>query len=335
MVVSVRSLLIRSCDGLTRLRTGGGRLLVLIYHRVLPIADAMYPHDPDVALFREQMRALREDFRVLPLGEALERLPRGTLPAGAVAITFDDGFADNHDHALPVLRDLQMSATFFVASGHLGAGAMFNDVIIEACRRAPAGGWDTGVPSVGRVELRDGPGRCRLAYRLIAHAKYLPGQVRHDFAQRLLDATGAGAPRGLMMSPDQVRALRAAGMTIGGHTRSHPILANLGDAEAALEIAGGKADLEAILGEPITLFAYPNGAPGRDYSQRDVRLVGQAGFQGAVTTARGFADRSASLLEMPRVATWDRSAWRFSARLALERAIGRGALRAPAMAQPG
>jgi peptidoglycan/xylan/chitin deacetylase (PgdA/CDA1 family) len=114
-------------------------------------------------------------------------------------------------------------------------------------------------------------------------------------------------------------------MDIGGHTRSHPILAGLSDVEAEREIAGSKADLEDLTGAPVDLFAYPNGRPDRDYGPRDVALARRVGFRAAMSTAWGFADQRSDRYQIPRVGSWGESAWRFSARLTLARAGSRGA----------
>lgn len=320
----LRPLVIRCAEAATRLARGGQRLLVLIYHRVLPDPDPMYPHEPDVAAFRGQMQALRQDFRVLDLGEALQRLARGRLPARAVAVTFDDGFADNLTQALPVLREQGLTATFFIATGYLGHGCMFNDAVIEACRRAPAGVWATGTPEFGDLVVESPATRPLLAERIIARIKYAEAGRRAECAAELLASAGASAPRGLMMSHDQLRQLHAAGMAVGAHTRNHPILARLDDGAAEREIAVGRAELRDLTGARIELFAYPNGRPGQDYGARDVALVRKLGFTGAVSTARGFADRSSDPLQVPRVGNWGSSLWRFSGRLALARARARG-----------
>ena len=97
----------------------GGRLSILIFHRVLPRPDALQPDEPTPEQFRWQVRTLAASFRVLPLGEAVTRLRAGTLPPRSAAITFDDGYADNAELALPVLRDEGLTATFFVASGYI------------------------------------------------------------------------------------------------------------------------------------------------------------------------------------------------------------------------
>ena len=87
------------------------RLSVLIFHRVLPAADPLLPELPTAAEFEATMRWVREWFQVLPLGEAAGRLFDGSLPARAMAITFDDGYADNEQLAAPILRSLGLSAT--------------------------------------------------------------------------------------------------------------------------------------------------------------------------------------------------------------------------------
>lgn len=328
--MSARSLAVRCVEGLTRLRGGANRLLVLTYHRVLPRPDAMYPDEPDAATFRTFMRALVEDFRVLPLGEALRLQAGRRLPPRSVAVTFDDGFADNATEALPILRELGVPATFFIATGYLDGGAMFNSVVFEACRAAPAGTWATGTEEFGDVETGDADSRPALAFRIIRRLKYEPAARRIECARRLLDSAGARMPAGLMMTRGQVRELHRAGMEIGGHTATHPILAGLPDDEAAREIRGGKEELEAIIGARIALFAYPNGQPDRDFVARDVALVRAAGFTGAVTTAWGFSDPLTDRFQVPRVGSWGRGAWEFSGRLAAARSAGRGVECAPA-----
>lgn len=321
----LRTTAIRSVEALTRLQRGGGRLLVLIYHRVLPAPDPMYPYDPDAAVFAAQMTALARDFRVLPLGAAVRQLRAGTLPPGAVSVSFDDGFADNATCALPVLRRLGLSATFFIATGYLDGGCMFNDLVIEACRRAPEGRWRTGTAELGDVEVGAAASRCALAYRLIAQLKYLEPAVRSACAAQLLESLRVPPPAAIMMTRQQVRSLGEAGMEVGGHTRNHPILARLDERSAEREIADGKAELEAIMGHGVNLFAYPNGRPDQDYTARDVELVRRAGFTAAVSTEPGYADARSDLLQLPRVGSWGDRLWRYSGRLALARRGKRGA----------
>ena len=90
-----------------------------------------------------------------------------------------------------------------------------------------------------------------------------------------------------MMRESHVHALRAVGMEIGAHSITHPILTQLTPTEARREIAESGERLAGILREPIKLFAYPNGKPGQDYGPEHVRMVRDAGYSAAVTTASG------------------------------------------------
>ncbi|MGH8602917.1 MAG: polysaccharide deacetylase family protein, partial [Gammaproteobacteria bacterium] len=114
-----------------------GRLTILIYHRVLSKPDAMLEGEVDIAAFDWQMDVLARNFNVLPLVEAVQRLRARSLPARAAAITFDDGYADNVENALPVLTRYGLNATFFIGTAYLNGGRMWNDTIIEAVRRTP------------------------------------------------------------------------------------------------------------------------------------------------------------------------------------------------------
>ena len=117
------------------------------------------------------------------------------------------------------------------------------------------------------------------------------------------------------MRAEQVRALHAAGMEIGAHTVTHPILARLDSAAARKEIIAGKEQLEGIVGAPVTLFSYPNGKPVTDYSAEHVAMARDIGFKAAVSTAWGIATREADLYQLPRFTPWDKTPARFALRL--------------------
>jgi peptidoglycan/xylan/chitin deacetylase (PgdA/CDA1 family) len=122
-----------------------------------------------------------------------------------------------------------------------------------------------------------------------------------------------------MMRDDEVRALRDAGMEIGAHTATHPILTRLPPAEARREIDDSRDRLAAILNEPVSLFAYPNGKPGQDYAPEHVRMVRDAGFSAAVSTAWGVASPGSDVFQLPRFTPWDRGPAKFALRLLLNR----------------
>ena len=105
-------------DGLS----DGPRLSTLIFHRVPKHRDALFPNEVDAERFEQMMSLVARAFRVLPLAEAAECLLNRDLPQRALCITFDDGYADNHDIALPILRRLGLHATFYIATGFIDGG---------------------------------------------------------------------------------------------------------------------------------------------------------------------------------------------------------------------
>lgn len=293
----------------------GKRLSILLYHQVLPEPDPLKPDDPDIATFDWQMDLLARHSNVLPLPEAMERLEAGTLPPRATAITFDDGYADNRLHALPVLQRHGLPATFFIATGYLNGGRMFNDTLIEATRRAPDGTLDLSHEGLGSFELSNADSRKQAIRSIIREIKWLPRSEREAKVQAIANHIGADLPEDLMMTDQQVCELAQAGMTIGGHTFSHPILAQEDEATAAREITEGRQRLQAITGQPVDLFAYPNGRPGQDYTARDVALVRNAGFSAAVSTSMGCSEAGSDRFQLPRFTPWSRNPAKFLAQL--------------------
>lgn len=289
----------------------GARLSTLIFHRVRSQADPAAPLALDAAGFDRLLQWVSEVFTVLPVDEAVERLASDSLPARALTITFDDGYADNAEIALPILRRHGMCAAFFVASDYLDGGVMWNDKITLAMRGAPAGrfeftGDELGALGLADVELGDDRSRRRAAAAFIGKVKYLTPQLRTATVNALVDRAGVTMPSALMMSSVQVRELHAAGMVVGGHTCSHPILSTLPDSEAEAEIANNKLILEELIGERLRLFAYPNGVPGRDYRVEHARMVERVGYQAAFSTAWGVAQRAHDPFQLARFTPWDR-----------------------------
>lgn len=316
--VSVRDALLRGALSLAS-PGSANRLSIVIFHRVHAQPDPLFPSEVTCERFDAICAWLAAWFHVLPLDEAVERLLRNDLPARALCITFDDGYADNHEFALPILRRHGLQATFFVASGFLDGGRMWNDTVIESVRRSPLPALrvdDLGLPDLRELPLGSVAQRRAAVEVVLSAIKYLEPEARREQVQRIAERSGAALPDDLMMSSSQVRALRHAGMQIGAHTVNHPILARLEAAAARDEIARGKAQLESILGEPVRLFAYPNGRPRQDYGARDVQLVRELGFLAAVCTAPGAAGGAVDFpFELPRFTPWDREGWRFGSRL--------------------
>lgn len=296
-----------------------GRLSTLIFHRVLPEPDPLFPDETDVVRFDGICRWIKAWFNVLPFDEAVLRLGRRELPERAMTITFDDGYADNHDLAMPTLAKYGLPATFFIATGFLDGGRMWNDTVIESIRRCSGPALDLtklGMDTLGVFDLATLAQRRQAIDVALRAIKYLPADERSNVAQRIALLAGVQPRHDFMMTSEHIRALRHAGMQVGAHTVSHPILAGLCDASARAEMAQSKQHLERILDESVTTFAYPNGRPGVDFTDRSVQIAREVGFKAAVSTAKGVAHASTNPFRIPRYTPWDRSKMRFGARLA-------------------
>ena len=292
---------------------GGARLSILIFHRVAMQPDAIFPDEMHASRFNEVCGWLKAWFNVLSLDTAVAHLKAGTLPARAACITFDDGYADNHDVALPILQKHGLPATFFIATGFLDGGRMWNDTVIESVRLSKLSTIDMG--ELGCFAVNTPAEKAATIGATIGKIKYLPVAERLTTAQNIADAAQVTPPVDLMMTPSQVKAMRQAGMQIGAHTVSHPILARLSDDQAMAEIKTSKDYLENVLGERVGLFAYPNGKPGEDYTPASVEVVKGLGFDAAVSTQWGASRMGDDLFQIKRFTPWDKTQWRFGTRL--------------------
>jgi len=288
---------------------------ILIYHRVVAEPDALLPDLPSADEFDRQLAALERWFTVLPLREAAARLRDGTLPVRSACVTFDDGYADNASVALPVLRRRGVPATFFVSTSFIDGGRMWNDSVIETIRARKGDVLDARTIGLESLDISSTESRRQAIERVLSTLKYLPQEERQKRVETLAAETSRPLPSDLMMTTEQVRSLHASSMEIGAHTVTHPILARLDAVQASSEIRESRQRLEAITGKPVTLFAYPNGKPGKDYGREHVDMVKRMGFEAAVSTAWGVAHAQSDAFQLPRFTPWDRTPGKFVLRL--------------------
>jgi peptidoglycan/xylan/chitin deacetylase (PgdA/CDA1 family) len=282
---------------------------ILMFHRVRPWARRAFTPNRLLEITPEFLdRVLRVvdemGFELVAFDEVPARLARGGQPFAA--LTFDDGYRDTVEHALPVLRRHAAPFTVFVTTQFAeGTGRLWWLELEQAVAwldrfSVNVGGETIAGPSVTAGEkqaaferlywaLRRGPEE-----RLRATIKLLTEAANVD---------GAALVRRLCLSWEELAALaEEPNVTIGAHTLSHPMLAKWPTDAARREIAESKAAIEAKLGRPVRHFAYPVGDPA-SASAREFALAREAGFITAVTTRPGhlFPDHSAHLHALPRV----------------------------------
>jgi peptidoglycan/xylan/chitin deacetylase (PgdA/CDA1 family) len=327
----------------------GGRAVILTYHRVAeafadPLRLAVHP-----ARFDEQMEVVGGRFRPLALAELVEELERGRVPPRGVAVTFDDGYADNLVAGLPVLERHGVPATVYVTAGYLGRSSEFwwkrieqllldpGDLPgrLEVRRPGLAWSWDLRAAATYPEEearrhrgwiVESDPGAPAEAFPTARHAAFasllrvlvpLAEEERDDVVDSLVEAAGGRSPRAShrMLTDEEARRLaESALIDVGAHTLTHPRLSGLPRERQAAEILGSRERLEAVLGRTVTSFAYPFGQ-ARDFTRETVALVREAGFRYAGAVRDIAVSRSSPLYELPRVGVVDCPAEEFERQL--------------------
>lgn len=293
-------------------RCAAGQALVLRFHSVGEPAQVREYLDPGLSLtpdaFRRWVRFLAQRFEIVRADRipALRAGPRRPRPA--VALTFDDGYRDNHDVALPILREEGVEAAFFVTTGPLSSGrGLWISELWRLVPRLPPGPLELAAAAGPFRATLDPANRTPLRRSLTGWIAALPAADREAALDALADRARVPRGHGLersFMGPAEVAALARHGMLVGAHTRTHPHLDRLDPAAHAAEVAGSRADLEALLGTPVTAFAYPNpgGAGTRGAAGR--AAVEAAGFTFAVTSEAAPVSAATDPLMVPRVGVY-------------------------------
>ncbi len=298
---------------LIRLFGRESQLHVLIYHRVLSEFDPLRSQEMTRDRFEMHLKILKKKFNVVPLVQGYHRLMEGTLPPKAVSITFDDGYQDNVDIALPLLKSYGFQASFFIATGFLNEGLMFNDQVIERIRRFN----DIFYLDSHTYDCSTLSGKLGAIETLIRKIKPLTLEQRVLSLNALLPETTL-LPR-LMMKDSGLKSLAAGGMHIGAHTVHHPLLSCVDDEVAFHEILSSKRTLEDILQKQIAWFAYPNGKRGQDYSDKHANMLKDLGFVAALSTDWGMVRKDSDPFHLPRFTPWQQSRFKFGMKMSMHR----------------
>jgi peptidoglycan/xylan/chitin deacetylase (PgdA/CDA1 family) len=297
-------------NAVRRVRPSQG-LAILRYHAVCGPEGQVYA-EPAICVtpgaFERQVAYLASHYRILPLPEAVACLRAGrTLPSNAVAITFDDGYADNLA-AARVLQRYGVSGTFYITAGCLkGDRPFWPSEIRQLVSRVTTPAIELEAPG-GRLSIpcaTDGDrGAAMRTLAKLFKSHTIP--VRERLRDQLRAVAGGGGTTSFMLSWDELREIHRLGMTVGAHTVTHPNLPNAGLDDARAEIAGSKARLESELGAGVTMFSYPNGGAERYMTPEVAALVREAGFEAATTSWNGFAGANSDLFALERVQVAER-----------------------------
>ncbi len=255
------------------------RILVLAYHRVTPPEQEPqwdYPHRTvTTTTLEKQLLALRRFYRFVSMQELQDILEsKKPLRRHVAFVTFDDGYRDNYEHALPILERLRVPAMFFLSLGFVGERRNFwFDRLADACRAWENGGRDRArlrsllpAPLAAIFEARaPWAERLQRAVRFVAR---LPVQERRALLKRLApDPHQAEHDQSQALTWTEVRHLREQGMSIGAHGLTHTTLTRMNAAGAKRELEESITGVALGSGAPVVAFAYPHGATDPEVAQ--------------------------------------------------------------------
>ena len=281
-------------SGALRLISPGASAAILMYHSVMPDpaahADSLGGIIHSETEFRAQMELLSRDYRPISLDNLVYGLNRRReLPGRSVVVTFDDGYTDNAEVAMPILNQLGIPATFYVTVDCVEQRKLpWPSRLRFVFRKTILPEWTDSRGQ--RWELEDSDSRERAYLACCDDCCQLSGKVQEVFVHRLeaeLQSSVPGELSALMMSYDQIRSLAHCGHIVGSHTMTHPNLAYLTKQAARMELEQSKQRLESEMKAPIRHFSYPCPALTPHWNEQTVSQSRSVGYDSAVTTNVG------------------------------------------------
>jgi peptidoglycan/xylan/chitin deacetylase (PgdA/CDA1 family) len=258
-------------------------LIVLTYHRVCDVATVQGdPHVVDASpeVFEQQLQRLKRTCTVVGLEEAIAHVSSPRSRGAVVLITFDDGYHDNYRVAFPILRSAGLPATFFLVTTFVGSAVWpWWDRIAYAVRNTRR--LDISLGTGEQVRFGSAPEERLQAIRRLLRIYYgLPGSLAPAFVDNVEQRCEIAAPLGKRRFLDwnEAQEMRAAGMDIGAHSHTHPVLSRLTAEDQYWELAESRRILEQRLGCNVHSFAYPVGGRGA-FDETTIRAVERAGYR--------------------------------------------------------
>jgi peptidoglycan/xylan/chitin deacetylase (PgdA/CDA1 family) len=284
-----------------------GGALILGYHRVANVTRDEYEVCVTPKHFAEQMETLSKYAHPVSLTKLVQYLKEGSLPPKSVAVTFDDGYADNLYEAKPILEKYGVPATVFVCTGYAGREFWWDKLDrLVMSSQAELGALRLWVEEKSFVwnQPEVSPEAGLESRRKFRHALYhfLLGLDVEEQNQALdiirsWSGVSSNETTARTMTHEELVQLTNGGLIeIGAHTQSHPMLPQLSLKRQREEIITNKHELEEFLGRRVDGFAYPNGKATGDAK----RIVREAGFAFACTSLHDVVRPASDLHELTR-----------------------------------
>jgi peptidoglycan/xylan/chitin deacetylase (PgdA/CDA1 family) len=280
------------------------RILILTYHR---FSDRTEDGSTSRAAFSEQLSYLRRRYTIVPLSAIERHFTEGApLPDASAAITIDDGYRDAYEVAFPILRRYDAPAALFAVTDFIDQkGWLWTDKLPYVLPRTAAARLAITLGgSTVDVELNGRESRRQTAARINESLKSANDDAKEQAIRSVVEQAGVELPAQpppecSALTWSELREMSRAGIEIGSHTVTHPILSRVDAARLRRELRDSRSRLEAMLDREVRLFCYPNGTFTPDVRDE----VGRAGYRLAVTTRCGLNSAQSDPLSLQRIHT--------------------------------
>ena len=289
-----------------------GGAVILGYHRIAEETRDAYESCVSPQHFEEQMDMVSRHAHVISLSILVQHLREGSLPARSVAVTFDDGYADNLYLAKPILEKYSIPATVFMCTGYMGREFWWDELerLVMSSNSDPcalrleAGStmfcWDVPATASETDPSRNIFMRRKFQQALYRFLLSLDADEQYRSINTIRNWSGLSeVTSSFVRSLTEAELLRLADgglVEFGAHTRTHPMLPRLSVERQKNEIVSSKQDLEQLLGKLITCFSYPNGR-ATDVAKR---IIQDAGFDYSCTSLQDVVRPGCDLHELTR-----------------------------------
>jgi len=289
-------------------RLKGRGVAILMYHSVMERPEQESRtlggiiHSSKV--FREQMEIVARKFVPISLDDLLDFLVKGkALRPRSVVVTFDDGYTDNHDVAVPILNRVGVPATFYITVDCVETGTLpWPSRLRYAFYSTGKVSWNDTNNVAWR--LQNSADREAAFLKASDSCAQLAGDPQGEFVRQVekdLESAVPDASRRLMMTWEQVRGLAKKGHIVGSHTLTHPNMAYVKEGAARRELVESKLRLEEALKTSVEHFSYPCPALYPHWNEQTRRMSEECGYRTAVTTIGGAVNPGDDPLSLHRV----------------------------------
>ena len=291
---------------------------ILTYHSIGDSDNPFFPALPST-VFENQIRYLSKRFRLITLQSLMKDLSSGVVPSGSLVLTFDDGYKDNFTIAFPILKRYGAVGTIFLTTECIGSGVpLWTDVLGALFQETSSKSLVLKFGNSETFSWTSREDKLLVFHKMKSLIKTLPEDRKTELLADIKEQLGNDSSfdwSQRMLNWDDARLLHEAGIEIGGHTASHPILSQVSEERVYRELYDSKNSIEDAIQAPVTSLAYPNGTMN-DFNEKVQKIAQKIGYHSACTTVDGVVVASSPPFALPRLYTTEfsvsRLAWLLS-----------------------